>query len=189
VQAARDANFTAVQGQGLLPEVLARVDPDSRLGCIAFTPNEEVNLLWARRVRAETRAPRVYVALGDSPRSLPTDEVHEAGAALLFAAGRPLDHWAKSLENGSAVIERWRHVRSSGAGAPADSGPDPGRILLLLTSRRAGRIRPVDERTVWRDRDEADVAILEGQRAVAEARLRASGWSSTDAPTAMPDVP
>ncbi len=53
---------------------------------------------------------------------------------------------------------------------------EPTDSLLMLTVRRPGRVRPVDDETTYRERDEADVAILEEERSPVEAWLRQNGW-------------
>jgi NhaP-type Na+/H+ or K+/H+ antiporter len=176
VSAARNEGFLALYGQGLLTEVLQSVDLDSRIGCIALTPNEEVNVLWASKVRAETRAPRVYVAMRADARSLPVENAHEAGAVVLFGAGQAPDVWAGRIDRGEVEIERWRPDMEAADDDEARHWPEPNGPLLLLTVRRAARVRPVDDETVFRERDEVDVAIHVEQRADAEAWLVSRGW-------------
>jgi NhaP-type Na+/H+ or K+/H+ antiporter len=183
VLAAQGMGFRAIYGQGLQNSVLARADLDSRLGCIALTPNAEVNLLWANRVRSETRTPHVWVALHAGPRCLPADSVHEAGATVLFGRGQPIETWAGWIESGEATIERWRFARASADNEVFDEdGVDERDLLLSMTIRRPGRVRPVDDETTFRERDESDVAILESRRAEAEAWLSEQGWVPVDAP-------
>jgi hypothetical protein len=191
VLAAQRSGFRTLYGQGLHASVLARAEIDSKLGCIALTPNEEVNLLWASKVRAETRAPRVYVALRPGPRSIPSGDVHEAGAVVLFSKGIPVTTWSERLDNGEATVERWRLGRSSAvaqkepsadaqnewaAGQEHDRADGPEDALLMLTVRRPGGIRPASDETPYRERDEADIAIVEAGRGRAESWLRENGW-------------
>lgn len=191
VLAAQRSGFRTLYGQGLHASVLARAEIDSKLGCIALTPNEEVNLLWASKVRAETRAPRVYVALRPGPRSIPSGDVHEAGAVVLFSKGIPVTTWSERLDNGEATVERWRLGRSSAvaqkepsadaqnewaAGQEHDRADGPEDALLMLTVRRPGGIRPASDETPYRERDEADIAIVEAGRERAESWLRENGW-------------
>ena len=177
VNAARSEGFLALYGQGLLTEVLQSVDLDSRLGCIALTPNEEVNVLWASKVRAETRAPRVYVALRADARSLPVENAHDAGAVVIFGAGQAPDVWAGRIDRGEIEFERWRPSIEAADNAEDDRPwPEPNGPLLLFTVRRAARVRPVDDDTTFRERDEVDIAIHLEQRADAEAWLQSRGW-------------
>ncbi len=184
VMRAQRQGFQALYGQGLLASVLSSVDLDTKLGCIALTPNEEVNLLWATRVRAETHAPRTWVALRADARSLPTEQAHDVGAVVLFGRGQPVDLWSNRLQNGEAAVERWRHERSPATLAgPEASGAQPVATdaLILLTVRRSGRVRPFDDETSPRERDEADVAIFLTRRQEAESWLRERNWAPVEA--------
>jgi NhaP-type Na+/H+ or K+/H+ antiporter len=177
VAAAEKDGFRVLHGQGLHSALIARAEPESRLGCIALTPNEEVNLLWAGRIRSETRAPRVYVSLRPGPRSVPPEIVHDAGAVILFGRGQSVDRWSDRIARGDATIERWRFARQPEGDDDDPLRPDQERdALLILTIRRPGRIRPPDDETTLRELDEADIAIVGERRAEAEAWLRARGW-------------
>jgi len=183
IMAAQRHGFRALYGQGLQSTILARADLDSKLGCIALTPNEEVNLLWANRVRTETRAPRLYVALRAGPRSIPPETAHEAGAVVLFGKGEPVDLWSRRLESGNATLARWRFTGEAvEREVPEEEAvADEREVLLILTVRRPGRVRPVDDETTFRTGDEADIAIFTDRRAEAESWLRQNGWVAIEA--------
>jgi hypothetical protein len=177
VAAAEKEGFRVLHGQGLHPAVIARAEPESRLGCIALTPNEEVNLLWANKIRTEARGPRVYVTLRPGPRSVPPEIVHDAGAVILFGRGETVDEWSDRIARGEVRIERWRFTRHPPGNEFDPARPDEERdALLILTIRRPGRIRPPDDETTFRELDEADIAVFGERRAEAEAWLRGRGW-------------
>ncbi len=176
VRVARRADFQAVNGHGLLPNIMASADPDSKLGCIAITPNEEVNVLWASRVRLETRAPRVYVALQPGGQGLPADNVHDAGAFVLFGRGQPVDLWSRRLNAGEITIERWRCTNAATVGESGEPVAELRDSMLVLTIRRQNDVLPIDDETRFREGDEADIAVYEGRRPDAEGRLEELGW-------------
>ena len=97
------------------------------MGCIALTPNEEVNLLWVNKIRSETRAPRVFVTLRPGPRSVPPQIVHEAGAVVLFGRSQMVEDWSERLSRDEATVERWRFAK-----------PLPEDILESLKERIRG---------------------------------------------------
>lgn len=181
VVAAERAGFRALYGQGLHPAVIARAEPDSRLGCIALTPNEEVNLLWVNKVRSETRGPRLLVALRPGPRSVPAEIAHEAGAYVLFGEGQAVDTWTDRVERDDVTVERWRLTRTGQPAIDIESREERSGALLMLTRRRPGRVRPHDDETPFRELDESDIGIFEPERKAAEAWLRAHGWVRVDA--------
>jgi hypothetical protein len=118
--------------------------------------------------------------------------VHEAGAVVLFSKGIPVATWSQRLDNGEATVERWRLARTPSAGAQKEPAADAQNewaagqehdladvledALLMLTVRRPGGIRPASDETPYRERDEADIAIVEAGRERAESWLRENGW-------------
>lgn len=171
----RAEGFDVLHGQGLQPTVLSQADPDSRLGCIAITPNEEVNLLFAKRVREETRVPALFVALQREQEGVPVEAVHEARATVLFGRSRRLDEWTERLDHGRAKVEHW--TRTSGPGPDVSGALHDAPGLLVLAVRRRGRIRPYDDATQLGSREEIVVAIDGARRALAEETLRARNWT------------
>lgn len=177
VAAAERDGFRVLYGQGLHPAVIERAEPESRMGCIALTPNEEVNLLWSNKIRSETRAPRVFVALRPGPRSVPPQIVHEEGAVVLFARSQMVEDWSEALSRGAATVERWRFAKPlPEAEVDGEVLDDERGTVLLLTTRRPGRVRPWDDETSPRELDEADVLVLEERRGEAERWLQVQGW-------------
>ena len=174
VRRAEQRGFQTTQGQGLDNSVLLAAGLDSRLGCIGLTPNEEVNLLWATRVREETRTPRLYVALRGATGGLPAESVHRAGAVVLFGGGVPLGLWSARMAVGDAVLERWRHVRSTSRAHPVAWSASGQELVLPLAVQRPGRIRPMDDETVLGERDEIHVLVDRERREEADSLMR--GW-------------
>ncbi len=171
---ARGQGFGVIHGQGLQPTILAMADPDSRIGCVALTPNEEVNVLFAKRVREETRVPSLFVALHREQEGVPTENVHEADATVLFGRSRRLDEWTDRLERGDAAVERWSRSASAGE----DSTPlHDLEELLVIAVRRRGRMRPYDDEIQLGAKEEIAVILDTGKRADAEKVLRDRGWS------------
>jgi hypothetical protein len=177
---ARAEGFNAIHGQGLQPTVLARADPDSRIGCIAITPNEEVNLLFAKRVREETRVPTLFVALQREQEGIPIENVHEARAVVLFGRSRRLDEWTERLDHRAATVERWARTATPDAEFE-DELHDVG-SLLVLAVRRRGRMRPYDDEVQLGSKEEIAVIIDSGRREAAESALRERGWAPVTAP-------
>jgi len=179
VLAVHAEGFDVIHGQGLQPAVLEQADPDSRIGCIALTPNEEVNLLFAKRVREETRSPQLFVALQREQDGIPIDSVHETHATVLFGRARRLDQWSDRLEHDRAITERW-----SRTAAPESDDGDLRDLesTIVLAVRRRGRMRPYDDETQLGSREEIVVAIDETSRDEAESTLRQQGWTPATAP-------
>jgi NhaP-type Na+/H+ or K+/H+ antiporter len=174
--AARGEGFPVVYGHGLQSEVLDEVDVDSRLGCLALTPNEEVNLLFVSKVREETRIPELYVALRRERGGVPRENVHAVGATVLFGRSRRLDMWNQRFEQGTARIETWSRSLPQ---APASGADDPlvrTEAVLILAVRRRGRLRPFNDETTLGAKEEIAVALPNDRRQDAETLLHEHGW-------------
>lgn len=178
VQSAERDGFRAVHGQGLQTSVLAKVDPTSRIGFIGLTPNEEVNLLFARTVRDEAREAELYVALLEGHASVVPEHVHEAHASLLFGGKRPLDLWADRFDSGMASVEWWRRTHVPEADPDVDGeSPEARNWVLFVAVRRRGRIHPFNDETTLGPREDVAVAVWDDRRAEVHAWMQAQGWS------------
>jgi hypothetical protein len=176
VTVARSEGFEVIHGQGLQSSVLATADVDSRIGCFAVTANEEVNLLFVAKVREETRLPELYVALRRERGGIPAENVHAAGAFVLFGRSRRLEIWNQRLESASAHVERWS--RSGGqAGATASDEPlGDSEAVLLMAVRRKNRLQPFHDGITLGGNEEIVVALADTLRDEGEALLREHGW-------------
>jgi hypothetical protein len=175
VNAVRALGFRVIHGHGLDPEVIRDAEPQARVGCIAVTPNDEVNLLFARSVREETRAPALWVAIRQEAGGIPSETVRAAHAGVLF--GRPcnLEHWIVALEAGSIEIQI--RVRTTPSRATTALNDEPS--LLILAVRRRGRRIPYDDTVPLEARSEIAVAVDTARRADAEATLQAHGFTES----------
>jgi NhaP-type Na+/H+ or K+/H+ antiporter len=176
VRAVQAEGFEVIHGQGLQPAVLEQADPDSRGGCVALTPNEEVNLLFVRRVRDETRMPELFVALQLEREGIPAESVHQARAAVLFGRSRRLDYWTERFDHDQARVERWSRT-SVPAGDDRELRDAESTILLAV--RRRGRMRPFDDEVQLGTREEIAVVLDLVNRDAAEGVLRNRGWTPT----------
>ncbi|MGH7507251.1 MAG: NAD-binding protein, partial [Longimicrobiales bacterium] len=180
VVAAEAAGFSVLYGQGLQSSVLARAEVDTRIGCIALTPNEEVNLLFIARVRDESRIPKRYIALRREHDGIPAENAHELGATVLFGRSRRLDRWNERLELDDATVEQWTRALSQSAPSADDDPIIHSDMLLILAVRRRGRLQPFDDETTLGAKEEVVVAIANERLREAEALLRKNGWSPAE---------
>ncbi len=180
---AEEAGFRVIFGNGLTERLLTRAELDGRTGCLALTPNDGLNLAFARRARGEFKAARAWVALRRGHLSVTPSMVTEAGARILFAEPRNLEQWAVRLENGTARIERWLPSEASTeppGGEQQTTGPEAltssAEIYLPLAVERRERMLPVDETLAPKPGDVWHLAIFERQRDEANAWLTKRGW-------------
>lgn len=174
---AEEAGFKVVYGNGLDIRVLARAAADTRATCTAVTPNESVNLLFARRIRDHFRGPRVYVALESEAHGVTPDMVHKLEARVLFGSAHRVAKWEKHLA-ADAKTESWvysperRHRRDH----PDPLGAPPG-LMLPLAGRRGDRPFLPDEQTPTKKGDRIVFAYPPARTDEARDWLTHAGWA------------
>lgn len=171
VAEAHARGFRVLHGQGLQREFLDAIEPDSRIGCIGLTPNEEVNLLFVQRVREEARHPALWVALRHESDGIPAETVHAVRAAVLFGRPRRLEEWIDRVAAGSVAVQVWTLASSGDADAPLHAHES----FLVLAVRRRTRLQPYDDETSLSVRDDVVVAIEKSRASEAEAALGERG--------------
>ena len=175
---AEEAGFRVFYGNALSEAVLLRADLDGRAAAIGVTPNEELNLLFARKAREEYKVPVVRVGL-TSREGLATRElVHEIGARVLFGRARNLIAWSERISRGAVSVGRWKLAsRTFDVTEPPQSRTHPRNFVLPLTIESdEGVHQAIDDRTPFRKGDVARLAIHDDRRQEAEAWLAQEGW-------------
>jgi Trk K+ transport system NAD-binding subunit len=182
---AEDEGLRVLHGSGLDERVLMRAGADSRAGCVAVTPNEEINLLFAKHALEEVGIPQAWLALRKGHMSVRPEMAREAGARVLFGAPRSLEFWTLRLERGTARIESWIYddPRADVDASPAAFAEDGELHVLPIALRRRGRVEMVDDRTEFKRGDVVILAVHEERRAQAETWFAERGFAPVaDAP-------
>jgi hypothetical protein len=168
------AGLEVVNANGLEEEVLVALQADARIACLAITPNEHINFLFARKVRDQFPAPELFVALETEADGVTTPMVRAMGASVLFGGERRLATWAQSVADGAVDVESWALESAPEAGVNLAAAPI--HALLPLVFHRGGRVSPVGDDTRPRSRDLFEMAIDRDRRAEAYEWLRACGF-------------
>jgi NhaP-type Na+/H+ or K+/H+ antiporter len=179
-EAAKRAGFEVLNENGLEEGILLAAQADARIGCLALTPNENVNFLFARRVRDRFRSPALLVALETEAGGVTSKMVKAMGAGVLFGNERHLSTWAQWIADGEVDVERWIADPPAEA-APVTFASAPTGALLPLALHRDGRPAPVGDDSRLRSRDLIELAVLRERRGEAHDWLRARGlapWGS-----------
>jgi NhaP-type Na+/H+ or K+/H+ antiporter len=184
LQQAQSEGLKVLYGTGLSESLMHRADLDGRAGGLAITPNEGVNLLFARRAREEFKVPAVWVALRRGHMSVTKQMVLNRGADILFGEPKNIDLWILRLERSFASQSRYKCV------APGESSDeeikelhgDLENAILLLAVRRGKKILPMDQDTLFRKDDELIALLLEESREKTEGWLLGKGWKAIEDP-------
>jgi NhaP-type Na+/H+ or K+/H+ antiporter len=170
-RAAEEAGLKVIFGSELEPRTLARAQIDARSYAAALTPNQGINLLFARHVSDELPGPHVLAPV--DPEGASPELLRARGARMLFATPVSLGAW----------ITRWRRghvdiIRRVFAGSAPDMPfpPAPPDLILPLLVDRGGALSLVDDRTRLTAGDVVEVAIVADRRAEAEAYFARGPW-------------
>jgi NhaP-type Na+/H+ or K+/H+ antiporter len=173
-EAAEAEGFRVLHGSGLWPEIQRQAALDTRAGCLGLTSNEEVNLLFARRVSKDFKVPRVWAAVRRGHLGVSEENVHRLGVHLLFGAPQDVVRWTRLFENGEAVVERWRLGSARSAGIEEAAKLLDGALPVAFS--RGRRAFPVGKTVTFRRGDTLHIALQPGRRSEISQRLLTEGW-------------
>ncbi|MCB9559029.1 MAG: sodium:proton antiporter [Kofleriaceae bacterium] len=173
-RAARDAGFTAVSGNGLSTDVLTEAGIDGVRCAVGLSPNEHVNLLFARLIADELRGPELAIGLERYVDEVTPSMIQHHEVGILFAGENDLLLWLDRARRRTLIRERWRLAAGHDAAALAEL---PGDDILPMALIHDGTVALVNRRTQPRGGDELIVAIVAERRDAATAWLAARGWN------------
>lgn len=186
-RAARRDGLVAWAGNALEESTFRSAGLEERRGFLAVTPNEEVNFLFAGRVRELAREADVWVALRRDHDAIRPDMLAPLGADILFDGERAIELWSLRLERGLATIETWQ-AEGEAPVLPRDPETASPSSYLPLVLFRDGRARPMGASLKPRRGDRLAVALFSEARRDAEARLTLGGWVRAEE-AAAPSTP
>jgi NhaP-type Na+/H+ or K+/H+ antiporter len=175
--------FKVIFGNVLEERTLLRAQLDDREACIGVTPNEEANLLFARRALEESKLPRAHVALARGSGAVRESLVRRTGGSVLFGIPRDLELWAMRLRRGTASIEMWRAEQAERPGSTANRGSrrpweTPENLCIPLVVWRRDRVFPINGDDGILSGDIVHFAIFDERRYEARAWLERNGWTA-----------
>jgi NhaP-type Na+/H+ or K+/H+ antiporter len=170
-------------GNAMNETVQLRAQMDTRRAAIGLTHNEAVNLLFAKKVKEDSKVPRAYSA-GDHHHSGVTPEhLKAADVRLLFGNETDTEMWAVRVRRDLVRTESWSRV--DGSTGTEGSLPRELRsvVLPLFVEGKDRKLEPVDCETEF-DEGKIVLWLLMDER-IEEARswLTEQGWQ------AAPDEP
>jgi len=182
---ARERGIQAIEANGLEEETLSRPEVEGRLRFLAVTPNEEVNFLFARRVKEVLRHAELWLALRRRRDGVHPEMLDELGAHTLFGGERQLVIWALRFDRGLVRVERRR--AGDGAVALTVDEPDEDSLAVLpLVVHRSGTALPYASDYVSRTGDEVEFGLFSERLEAARQVLDDAGWSLVAPPEAQP---
>jgi NhaP-type Na+/H+ or K+/H+ antiporter len=187
---AEGEGLKVVYGNALNEIVLLRSQMDTRRAALAVSPNEAVNLLFARLVRTESEVPRVYAVGQRGGAEVTPEHLEAAGARLLFGNETDPELWSVRVRRGLAEVQAWRCIDAATGGGVAMPNEVAPLLLPLFRIGGKGRLKLIDGGTVYGS-DEVVLWLVHTERAdAAAAWLEQQGWRrevAADTPEADSD--
>ncbi|MEZ5064442.1 MAG: sodium:proton antiporter [bacterium] len=175
--AAQEEGFQVIFGNALKESTLVRAGVEDLAGCVGLTANEEVNLLFATKVRDEFKVKRSSAALNSRGGRVTPEMLEEADLQIAFGAPQDLALWESCVRRGFGEIQRW--IREADESETEEKGliaEEQRENVLPLARVRGTRAEPVDDRTTPRRGDVFLFLVYREKAAEAAGWLRANGW-------------
>lgn len=169
VRAIEKAGLRAIFGDGLDDSTLLKARVETRRACVAFTPNESVNLLFAKHVSARNTRVRTYVAIEHNGKGITQAMVDAAHGVVLDTGARTVASWAAALGRDRARVRRLVCERDAAFPLETDR-------VLLLALRRDGATRPVPYHYAPAAKDQLAVIMSTESESEDLAQLATAGW-------------
>ncbi len=172
--------FRVVFGNALEPRLLARAEIDSRARCLGLTPNDEVNLLFTRRVRERSKGVEVWAALSREGAHVTPQMIHNLGGRVLWDGPHYLHLWSGLVERDQASLESWmcELPREPSKRPPIENTEERerSRVVLPLVIRRGTRIFLYSSELRVKPGDELRVLVRRDRREIGVNWLLDQGW-------------
>ena len=178
-RAAKENNFRVVFGNALEERTRQRAGLDAVAACIGMTQNEEVNLLFIRRVREEFKIPRLMAVLeGHITEKI----IREARATVLFGIPTDVDLWSLRLRRGIASVSRWKCLVDESS-LWSENVSLPKNIVnahVPVAVRRNGKVFPMEKGICFGKGDELYLAIFHEKKNDVVAWMHEQGWETIE---------
>jgi len=151
-QLAEKEGLKVIYGNGLETNVLLRAEIDTRRGILALTPNEEVNLLFAKNAKTEGRVKNLFVGIKSGEEGTTTAMVHALGGAIPFGCPFDPELWMVRLRRQEAQVAWWTyHGDRQSVSTLLKANRE--HVLLPLVCQRGEQIFPVSDTLTVRKKD------------------------------------
>lgn len=140
-------------GNGLEESVLLRAEIDIRKGAMGLTENEEVNMLFAKRVKEEAKISNIFIGIKTDVEGVTGKMVEEAGGIIPFGRARDMEKWSVWIRR--KQVEAFELIYISGIEKTAEIVFDElsDHFIIPLTYSRNGKNLPIGHLTNLKKND------------------------------------
>lgn len=176
---AKEEGFRVVFGNALEERTRQRAGLETVAACIGITQNEEVNLLFIRRVFEEYKVSRLLVV----HEGHITEKIIQASrAAILFGMRTDVALWSLRLRRQTASESCWRYIREE-ARTVSEAMEVPKILVnafLPIAVKHSRKVVPVENSTLFEKGDELTILSFHEKRKDVAAWFINQGWSKTE---------
>lgn len=148
VRKAEADGLRVIFGNGLDESIILRSEVDTRQGILAMTPNHDLNILFAQKVKQMERSLRLVISVQDVTQTTAFRMVEEIGAAVLSGTPFEMDDWLVMIRHNQVLTQEWVFEGQDEQDEHLDVFSDDSltEVLLPLTTSRKGQVVPMDHR-------------------------------------------
>ncbi|NHZ84415.1 MAG: hypothetical protein GWP19_00860 [Planctomycetia bacterium] len=147
-QLAEEEGIKTINNNGMEENTLLRTQIDTRKGVIGLTDNEEVNFLFAKKVKELSKISKILIGIKQDKEGVTEAMVEEFGATIPFAFPRDLEQWNIWIKHNKTELLQYKYQESEATNDDSRYfGDDTRRLLLPLTFEMKKTIVPVDNKT------------------------------------------
>lgn len=177
-KAAENDCTRVIYGNGLQARSLLRAEIDTRRGAIALTGNDEVNYLFIRKVKEESKAVLLHTVLKTDTSSLTLKMIHLAGAETAFGIPVDVDLWDRRFNAHQVALQVWKLTAvPEGEGAVKTFLSDySGNGLIGAVLRRGAKISFIGDGMRFKKGDDVSFFVWDSELKMAGDFLTKAGW-------------
>lgn len=186
---AEQEGLRVVFGNPLEPRTLLRAEIGNKTGILALSDSEEYNLLFAEKVKQQSKLKGLFVSLSSDHHGVTQDMVSTAGAEVLFGAAHGVEVWSARIRRQQTTLLTLKYLGAR----PLDEGAGPSLHAisgaLPLGRIRAQRVSPIGKGAQFKAGDQVLVlaksddmeSIVRSLRDLGFAQKSDEGETSPDA--------
>ena len=173
-------NLKVLFGNAMNETVQLRAQMDTRRAAIGLTHNEGVNLLFAKKVKEDSKVPRVYAAGDHDKGGVTPDHLKDAGVSLLFGNETDTELWAVRVRREVVLTETWLRVDDTAGEESTLSREIRTLVLPLFTVGKDEKLAPVDCETTFSAGRMILWLLMTDRLEDGRAWLTGQGWQAVD---------
>ncbi|MDP6340097.1 MAG: sodium:proton antiporter [Candidatus Marinimicrobia bacterium] len=174
---AEKEKLKVIYGNGLEESILLRAGVDLRKGAIGISENEEVNMLFAKRVKEVGKISRTYITIKREDEGVTVNMVNEVGGKIPFARSLDLEKWSLWIRKAQVDKIELSFDAEDQAMAENAFSKDTEGLIIPLTSVHEKSLIPLGHNSIIRKNDKIGCLVNNQKMDLFNAWLQQSPFS------------